>query len=63
MKKTCSNPNCIHKGEKQDVNNFFKRAGYARGENAECKDCSRARQKQHNAKRAKSKEDFFNMYM
>jgi len=51
--KVCSNPNCKHKGEPQDIGKFGKNAGCKDGYTGVCNDCK----KQQYADRQKAKKN------
>ncbi len=39
MKKVCTNKTCSHKGEPQDVSNFYRDSGNTLNRQVHCKDC------------------------
>ena len=43
--KVCSNPNCIHNGTPQSINNFYKNKHNRDGYDCRCKDCVKQRHK------------------
>jgi len=51
----CSNPDCIHNGKIQPVDNFYKHSSTKSGYESKCKDCKKESIKNHykNAEKAK----------
>jgi len=50
--KICSNPNCKHKGEPQDIGRFGKNAGCKDGHEGQCYDCKSQQAKDRAAAKA-----------
>lgn len=63
MKKKCSNKKCKHGGVPQETSNFHRKSVAADGLSSECKDCNRDRSRLNQQKRAREREQVFNLFL